>query len=102
MSGRDVLVRERRDFGALACMFNRHRANVAASVQVEGRILVEIPCLRDFGLPELDVKSVRVLKVLDSHGSNDRSKKALCTVSPSGSKTTRKYLPSRSHQTSHS
>jgi hypothetical protein len=41
------------------------------------------------------------LEILNLHGLNERSKKALWTVSPSGSSITRKYLPSISAMGAH-
>jgi hypothetical protein len=70
--------------------------NVAVSIEIENRILIEILCFDDFGLTELDVQGVGIPKVLYFHGSNDRSKNALCTVSPSGSKMTRNSVVARS------
>src|SRR5439155_18222798 len=49
----------------------------------------EVLGLDDLANPELDIKGIRVAKVLDLHGSNERSKKVLCTVSPSASNTAR-------------
>jgi hypothetical protein len=77
-------------------VLNRNCADITIAIQIKNRVLVEIPGFIDLGPAELDVQSVGILKVFDFHGSNDRSKKALCTVSPSGSKITRKYFPSTS------
>src|ERR1700730_11631026 len=43
---------------------------------------------------KLDVESVGIRKVLNFHGLYPRSKNALCTVSESGNRITRRYLPS--------
>jgi hypothetical protein len=81
---------------SLARMFNRDRANVAVTIQVHHRVLVQVFGFENRCLTELDIEGVGICKIFDFHGTNDRSKNALCTVSRSGSKTTRKYRPSAS------
>jgi hypothetical protein len=70
-------------------VLDRDCADVAAAIDVKLRILVQIPSLGDVPSLELDVERVGVTEILDLHGSNERSKEALCTVSPSASKITR-------------
>ena len=94
--GGHLFVRERRNLGALARMFNRDCANVAITIQVHDRVLVQVFGLENRSLAEFNVKRVGICKIFYLHVTNDRSKNALCTVSPSGNKTTRKYLPSAS------
>jgi hypothetical protein len=43
-------------------------------------VLIEIFGLGDVAGPELDVEGIGILKILDLHGVNERSKKALCTI----------------------
>ena len=69
-------------------------ADVAVSIDVKLCVLIEVSRLDAVISPELDVEGIGVLKVLDLHGWNERSKNALCTVSPSGKSTTRRYLSS--------
>src|SRR5438552_12401371 len=75
-------------------MFDRDPANIPFRVQIKQGVLVQIPGLGNLSGPKLDVERVGVLEVADFHGLNVRSKKALCTVSPSGNSITRKYFPS--------
>ena len=75
--GRHLLVRERRDLGALARMFNRDRANVAVTIQVHDRVLVQVFGFEDRCLAEFDIEGVGICKIFDFHGTNDRSKNAL-------------------------
>src|SRR5262245_11831683 len=91
--GRDLFVRELREVGALSCVLYCNAANVAVRINIEQRVLVQILGLCDLNGSKLDIQGIGVLKILDLHGTNLRSKKALCTVSPSGSRRTRKYLP---------
>jgi hypothetical protein len=71
------------DVCPLAGVLDGNSTNVTGLVEVQNRILVEVSTLRDFGRLELDVECVGLLEVANFHSSNDRSKKALCTVSPS-------------------
>jgi hypothetical protein len=82
--GRNLLVREFRYARALGRMFNRDSANIAHGIHIQDRVLVQIASFRHCPLTELNVQGVGVGEVLDLHGSNLRSKKALWTVSPSG------------------
>jgi hypothetical protein len=88
-----LLVGEVKDVRSILGVLDRDCADVAAAIDVKLRILVQIPSLGDVPSLELDVERIGVTEILDLHGSNERSKKALCTVSPSASKITRRYLP---------
>src|SRR6266542_3744221 len=72
------------EVGAFPRVLDSERADIALSIDVELGVLVEILGLDDATGPELDAERVSVLEVLDLHGSNERSKNALCTVSPFG------------------
>src|SRR6266542_2675913 len=82
------------EVGAFPRVLDSERADIPLRIDVELGVLVEILGLDDATGPELDVEGVGILEVLDLHGSNERSKNALCTVSPSGNSTTRRYRPS--------
>ena len=92
--GSDLFKGEMLEVGTFPSVFDRESTDIPLSVDVELSVLVEILRRNDATSPELDVEGIGVLEVLDLHGSNERSKNALCTVSPSGSSTTRRYLPS--------
>ena len=49
-------------------MFNGHGADVSIRVDIELRILIEIPSLCHFCLSELYVERVGALKILNGHG----------------------------------
>ena len=57
-------------------MLSSNAADVAALIDVQKRVFVQVLGLRDFCAFELDVKCVCILDILDLHGLNDRSKKA--------------------------
>jgi hypothetical protein len=59
-------------------------------IDIELRILIEIPGLCHCCCFELNMERIRVLKILDRHDLNLLSKNALWTVSRSDSNTTRK------------
>ena len=92
--GCDLFVGEAWNIGTLPRVLDRNAADVAVAIHIQKSILVQVLGLGDLGCLELNVKRVRVLEILNLHGLNERSKKALWTVSPSGSSITRKYLPS--------
>lgn len=79
---------------SLLRVLNSNPADVTLSVDIEQRVLIEVARLCDLGTTKLDVERISVLEVTYLHGRNERSKNALCTVSPSGRSITRKYLPS--------
>src|SRR5579862_2453799 len=74
-------------------MFQGDAADAPGSIDVQESVLVEVAGFDDLGRAEFDVEGVGILEVFNFHGLNDRSKNALCTVSPSGKSTTRRYLP---------
>jgi hypothetical protein len=92
-SGSNLFIREARDVSALTGVLDSDPANITVAIYVQQGVLVQVPGLCDFGWSKLNVKRVCVLKVLNFHGLNELSKKALCTVSRSGRSITRKYLP---------
>jgi hypothetical protein len=79
--------------GAGAGVFEGNGANLSICIQIEDRVLVQFPGLPDSLGLELDVKRIGVFEIHDFHGLYRRSKNALCTVSPSGSKMTLRYRP---------
>lgn len=93
--GRDLLIREMGDARTFTCMFERETTNVAPLVQVKQRVFIKIFGFGYLNRTKLNVQRVSLLEICDLHRVNLRSKKALWTVSPSGSKMTRKYLPPR-------
>ena len=70
------------------------RAQILPSASTSSWVFSSRSFVSTITRPELDVEGIGVVKVFDFHGSNERSKNALCTVSPSGRSTTRRYLPS--------
>ena len=93
MLRRDSLQGEMTDIRASAGVLACDGQHVAFGVHIDRRVFVEIPRLDNPRVSELDVERIRVLEVANFHGLKPRSKKALCTVSPSGSTTTLKYRP---------
>ena len=92
--GRNLFVREAGHVGSLAGVLNSNPTDVAMLIDVQNSVLVQVLRLSDIGCPQFDIESIGILEILNLHGLKDRSKKALCTVSLSGSSITRKYLPS--------
>src|SRR5439155_26007944 len=93
-SGSDLLEGKVREVRALFGMLHRDGADIPRVIEINLGVLVEVLRLDDAISLKLDVEGVGVLKVLDLHGLNERSRKALCTLSPSASNTTRTYLSS--------
>lgn len=60
------------------CVLNRDGAQMTFLVELDQRVLIEVSCFNDLGGLALDIESVRILKIRDLHGRNDRSKNALC------------------------
>ena len=87
LSSGNLLEGEARNVGPLAGVFDGDAQDAAVFVHVEQRVLVQVARLGDVVGLELDVQRVGVLKVSYFHNLNDRSKNALCTVSPSGNST---------------
>jgi hypothetical protein len=94
-SGGNLFEGKTRDVGALAGVFDGDAQDAATFVHIEQRVLIQVARLGDGIGFELDVQRVGVLKVSYSHNLKDRSKNALCTVSPSGNSTGQKlaHLP---------
>jgi hypothetical protein len=80
-----------RNIRSISGMLDSHGADISIPIDIELRVLIEIPGLCHFCHSELNMERIRVLKILDRHDLNLLSKKALCTVSRSDSNTTRKY-----------
>jgi hypothetical protein len=78
--GCDLLVGKLRNVGSLAGVFNGDSTDIAVPVKVKDGILVKVFRFHNLHGAKLDIKGVGVLKVLDLHNENDRSKNALCTV----------------------
>jgi hypothetical protein len=77
-------------------MFDGHAHEVPLLVEIDVDVLADLLSLGDFIIRELDKGRVGVRKVFDFHLSlslNDLSKNALCTVSPSSSRITRRTFP---------
>jgi hypothetical protein len=77
LSGGDLLVGKLRNIRVLACMLHGNSGYVAMTIQIEECIFIQISCFSDLSRFELDVERICVLKVLNFHGLNDLSKKAL-------------------------
>jgi len=86
---RNLLVRELRNAGTLGGVLDGDGADIALSVHVQHRILIEVSRLGDRRILELDEQGIGVLEVPNSYGANLRSKNALWTVSPPARTTTR-------------
>jgi hypothetical protein len=68
---------ERRNSGPVACVFNCDTTNVAASINIQECVLVEITGLDNFYSPKFDVQGIGILKIFNLHDLNDLSKNAL-------------------------
>jgi hypothetical protein len=66
----DLLIGEVRDICALTGVLDGDSADVAISIYVQERVLVEILGLGDVGCFKLDVKRVCVVELLNFHGLN--------------------------------
>ena len=53
-------------------VLNGNRANIALGIHIQQGIFVQIAGFSRFRIPELDIKCVGILKILDFHGSNLR------------------------------
>src|SRR5947209_7762855 len=73
-SGSDLFKREVREVGPFLGMLDRNGADVPATIVNLG-VFVEVLGLDDLASPELDIKGIRVAKVLDLHGSNERMRR---------------------------
>src|SRR5438045_2266347 len=88
--GRNLLVGELRDISARGRVLDGDRADVSRCVEIEQRIFIQIAGFGHGGLAKLNQQRVGAREIANSHGVNRRSKNALCTVSPSARRTTRK------------
>ena len=77
ISGRDLFVGKLREIGTLACMLDCDPIDAAIRTKIKEGVLIKILGVYNPADPELDVQGICVLKVLDLHGTNLRSKKAL-------------------------
>jgi hypothetical protein len=57
-------------------VFDRDAADLAFSINVDNRILVEFSAFSHFDRSEFDVQRIGILKVFNYHGLKDLSKKA--------------------------
>jgi hypothetical protein len=80
-----------RNIGSISGMFDRYGADMSILIEIELRILIEIPGFCHGCRFELNMERIRVLKILDRHDLKLLSKNALWTVSRSDSNTTRKW-----------
>jgi hypothetical protein len=88
MLGSDLLKGKVWEVRAFSSVLDRNSADASTSIDVELRVLVQISRLSDVADTEFNVQRIGVLEVLDLHAVKERSKNALCTVSPSASNTT--------------
>ena len=58
-------------------MLDRYSPNVTCLIQIKKRVFVQIARLGDLRILELDVERICIVEILDLHGLNERSKKAL-------------------------
>jgi hypothetical protein len=76
--------------GSLAGMLECNSTDVSLFIDIKNSVFIQIPGFRYATIAELDVQRIGVFKIADFHDLNPLSKNALCTVSPSGNKTTRR------------
>ena len=81
-------------FSVLAGVFERQRHNLTLGVEVKGGVLAQGARFHHRPVTQGDQERGGVGKVLNLHEATLRSRKALCTVSPSGTRTTRRLRPS--------
>ena len=77
LSGGGILVGELREVRPVFGVLDGDAANVTIPINVEQRVFIQVAGLGHFRGAKLDVQRVGVLKILDLHGLNERSKKAL-------------------------
>jgi hypothetical protein len=75
--GCDLFIRKPRNVRTLTGVLDRDAEDIAALIEIQNSVLIQIFRFGYFGCLELDIERVSVLKVFDVHGVNDRSKKAL-------------------------
>jgi hypothetical protein len=74
---RYLLEREDRNAGALTRVFDSDATDLAFSINVQERVLVEVTGLGDVCRPKLDIQGISVLEILNFHGLKELSKNAL-------------------------
>src|SRR6266566_4753794 len=75
----------------LACMFEGNCTDVTLCVNLNDGVFIQIFGFLYTAVAELNVQGVSVFEVADFHDLCPLSKNALCTVSPSDNKITRRY-----------
>ena len=75
-------------------MLHGDRADLALRIDIEEGVLIKLAGLGNRRVAKLDVQRVGIGEAANLRGSKLRSKKALWTVSPSGSRITREETPS--------
>src|SRR5262249_35574858 len=96
---RNFLVGEILDIHVPFCIFNSHTDELPISIEFNQNILFDISCFGNFFMREIYEQGIRVREVLHLHHEsslNLRSKNALCIVSLSSRRITRRYLSSAS------
>lgn len=63
--------------GALTRVFDGDATDLAFSINVQERVLVEVTGLGDVCCTKLDMQSIRVLEIFNFHGLKELSKNAL-------------------------
>jgi hypothetical protein len=77
MLGCDLFIGEARNVRTLTGVLECDAADIAALIEIQNSVLIQILRFGYFGCLELDIERVSVLKIFDIHDVNDRSKKAL-------------------------
>jgi hypothetical protein len=90
--GRYLLEGEGRKVHALACVLNGNATDSAFPIKIQKCVFIEVTSFRNLDRTQFNVESVCILIVFNLHGVNDRSKKALCTVSASDNSITLRYF----------
>ena len=72
-----MFIRKVRNVRTLARVLDRDAADIAALIEIQNSVFIQVLRFGYFGCLELDIKCVSVLEIFDVHGVNDRSKKAL-------------------------
>jgi hypothetical protein len=94
----DLLEGKLAHIGLLGGVLNRHADKTPVVVQFDEDVVVQVARLGDALVAQRDEQRIRIGKVADFHVPDplkERSKKALCTVSPSGKRTTPQVPPLR-------
>ena len=72
MLGCDLFIGEPRNVCTQTGVLDGDAADVAALIEIQNSVLIQILRFGYFGWLELDIESVSVLKISDVHGVNDR------------------------------